>query len=131
MLPLIGSKKVAEVTRADVETIKTAIREGRTVERSKAKFRDRSITIGGPGAANRTMSLLSKMLGCTVDWGMRPDNPALGIKKYTEHSKDRFLDSDEIQRLIMALGAAKVQGTKTAHVVTCFSSSPVQRPASG
>jgi hypothetical protein len=74
VLPLIGTKKVAEVTSADVEMIKTAIREGKTAARHKAKHRGRSITIGGLGAANGTMSLLSKMMA--VDAGMRSDNPA-------------------------------------------------------
>ena len=120
VLPLIGAKKVAEVTRADIEMIKAAIREGKASARRKAKFRGRSIIIGGPGAANRTISLLSKMMGCSVDWGMRPDNPALRIKKYPEYRKDRFLDSDEIRRLLKALEAAAEQGSETAHVVTCF-----------
>ena len=42
-------------------------------------------------------------MGCAVDWGIRPDNPTLRIKKYSEHRKDRFLDSNEIQRIISAL----------------------------
>ena len=120
VLPLIGTKKVAEVTRADIETVKAAIREGKTAARRKAKYRGRSITVGGPGAANRTISLLSKMMSCAVDWGMRSDNPALRIKKYPEHRKDRFLDSDEIQRLLSVLKVAKEQGTETVHVVACF-----------
>ena len=40
VLPLIGAKKVAEVTRADIEMIKAAIREGKTSARRKAKFRE-------------------------------------------------------------------------------------------
>jgi integrase len=120
VLPLIGSKKVAEVTRADIESVKIAIREGKTSARRKAKLRGRSITSGGPGAANRTMSLLSKMMGCAVDWGMRPDNPALRIKKYPEKRKDRFLDADEIRRLLKALEFVEVRGTETLHSVACL-----------
>jgi integrase len=112
VLPLIGTKKVAEVTRADIEAIKTAIKDGKTAARRKAKLRGRSITIGGPGAANRTMSLLSKMMGCAVDWGMRLDNPAL--------RKDRFLDTNEIRRLVDALNCAEAQGIETVHVVVCL-----------
>jgi integrase len=120
VLPLIGTKKVAEVTRADIEAVKTAIREGKTAMRRRAKYRGRSVTIGGPGAANRTISLLSKMMGCAVDWGMRSDNPALRIKKYPERRKDRFLDSDEICRLVRAFRTAEEQGTETAHVIACL-----------
>lgn len=120
VLPLIGTKKVSEVTRADIEAVKTAIKDGKTAARRKAKYRGRSITIGGPGAANRTISLISKMMGCAVDWGMRTDNPALRIKKYPEHRKDRFLDSDEIQRLVAALAEAEEEGTETLDIIVCF-----------
>jgi integrase len=120
VLPLIGTKKVAEVTRADIEAIKTAIKDGKTAARRKAKLRGRSITIGGPGAANRTMSLLSKMMGCAVDWGMRPDNPALRIKKYPEHRKDRFLDSNEIRRLFKALEHVEAQSFESPHAIACL-----------
>lgn len=70
VLPLIGTKKVGEITRADIEFVKSSIRQGKTAARKKARYRGRSITIGGPGAANRTISLLSKMMGCAVNWGM-------------------------------------------------------------
>jgi integrase len=120
VLPLIGTKKVSEVTRADIESVKTAIKEGKTSARRKAKFRGRSITTGGPGVANRTVSLLSKMMGCAVDWGMRPDNPALRIKKYPERRKDRFLDTEEIRRLLAALDQASLRGVETIHTIACL-----------
>jgi integrase len=119
VLPLIGTKKVSEVTRADIEGIKIAIKEGRTAARRKAKFRGRSITTGGPGVANRTVSLLSKMMGCAVDWGMRTDNPALRIKKYPERRKDRFLDTDEVRRLLKALDLAGLQCVESPHTIAC------------
>jgi len=120
VLPLIAAKKVSEVTRADIEEIKIAIKEGRTAARRKAKFRGRSITTGGPGVANRTVSLLSKMMGCAVDWGMRTDNPALRIKKYPERRKDRFLDTDEVRRLLKALDLAGLQCVETPHTIACL-----------
>ena len=120
VLPLIGTKKVSEVTRADIEGIKIAIKEGKTAARRKAKFRGRSITTGGPGVANRTMSLLSKMMGCAVDWGMRTDNPALRIKKFPEYRKDRFLNADEISRLLKTLDRVGLQGSETLHIIACL-----------
>jgi integrase len=120
VLPLIGTKKVSDVTRADIEDIKIAIKDGRTAARRKAKFRGRSVTTGGPGVANRTISLLSKMLGCAVDWGMRSDNPALRIKKYPEHRKDRFLDTGEIHRLFRALEQSEIKGKESPHAIACL-----------
>jgi integrase len=120
VLPLLGTKKVAEITRADIEFVKTSIREGKTAARKKAKYRGRSIITGGPGVANRTVALMSKMMACAVDWGMRTDNPALRIMKYPEHRKDRFLDIDEIGRLLQSLRIAGEQKTETSDVIACF-----------
>jgi integrase len=108
------------VTCADIESVKTAIKEGKTSARRKAKFRSRSITTGGPGVANRTVSLLSKMMGCAVDWDMRPDKPALRIKKYPERRKDRFLDIEEIRRPLAALDQASLRGVETIHTIACL-----------
>jgi hypothetical protein len=84
VLPLIGTKKVAELTRADSEFVKISIREGKTATGKRARYRCRSIVKGGPGVANRAVALISKMMACSVDWDMRADNPALRIKKYSE-----------------------------------------------
>ena len=120
VLPLIGAKKVTDITRADIEFVKSSIREGKTATRKRAKYRGRSIIRGGPGVANRVVALMSKMMACAVDWGMRPDNPALRIKKYPERRKDRFLDMDEIRRLLIALGEAEQERAETPDIVACF-----------
>jgi integrase len=120
VLPLIGAKKVSEITRADIEFVKSSIREGKTAARKTAKYRGRRIITGGPGVANRVVALLSKMLACSVDWGMRTDNPALRIKKYPEKRKDRFLEMDEIGRLLSALRDAEADRTESCDIVACF-----------
>jgi integrase len=120
VLPLIGANKVGEITRADIEFVKSSIREGKTAARKQAKYRGRSIITGGPGVANRVVALLSKMMACSVDWGMRVDNPALRIKKYPERRKDRFLDTDEIARLLQALRVAEAEKTETPDIIACF-----------
>lgn len=59
-------------------------------------------------------------MACAVDWGMRPGNRALRIKKYPERRRDRFLDGDEVQRLIKALATVETEGTETPDVIACF-----------
>jgi integrase len=120
VLPLIGAKKVTDITRSDIEYVKSSIREGKTAARKRAKYRGRSIVTGGPGVANRVVALMSKMMACSVDWGLRVDNPALRIKKYPERRKDRFLEMDEIRRLVDALRAAERERTETPDIVACF-----------
>jgi integrase len=120
VLPLIGTLKIDKVIRADIEYVKTSIREGKTARRLQAKRRGRRIVRGGPGVANRVVALLSKMFTCAVDWGLRTDNPALRIRKYPEYRKDRFLDMPEIRRLLHALTEVEAQKTETPDIVATF-----------
>ena len=43
------------------------------------------------------------MFELSIRWGMRSDNPARGIEKYTEEKRDRWLSDDELGRLLSAL----------------------------
>ena len=54
-----------------------------------------------PGAANRTLALLSKMFNLAEKWGLRPDgsNPCRHIEKYPERRIDRFLSNAELADL--------------------------------
>lgn len=106
VIPLIGGLKVKDVTRADIDRLKLDIKNGKTARQLVAKARGRRIIRGGSGIANRVLALLSKMFSCSIDWGYRDDNPALGIRKFKEKRKDRFLSDREIYRLIKALDEA-------------------------
>ncbi len=82
--PGLGRLKVADVRYADID---------RLHRKMKAT----------PYRANRTVSLLSKMFSLAIKWDMRTDNPAKGIERYPEEKRERFLSTDEIQRLSAAL----------------------------
>jgi integrase len=86
ILPVLGKLKVSSLTRADV------LRLHHDLKRI-------------PTTANRVMSLLSKALNLAELWGYRPDrsNPCLHVKKYPENKRERFLSSDEIDRLMVVL----------------------------
>jgi integrase len=84
VLPRLGTMKVTEVSRRDVE-------------RLHGSLRDR------PYRANRVVALLSMMFGLAVHWGWRESNPARGIPKFLEHKRDRWLSDDELTRLLAVL----------------------------
>ena len=64
----------------------------------------RKITAAGhPYAANRTLSLLSKMFTLAVRWEMATANPAKNVEKNLELKRKRYLSGDELGRLIAAL----------------------------
>jgi len=57
----------------------------------------------GRYAANRLLALLHTMFNRAIDWGWDHTNPAHGIKKFKEKSRDRFLQSDELPKFFAAL----------------------------
>jgi integrase len=106
IVPLIGKMKIKDLRRTDVERMMLAIRDGKTARELPARPRGRRIIKGGEGIANRVLALVSKMLACAHGWDLVESNPARGIRKFRENRKDRFLDTEEIGRLIEALDAA-------------------------
>lgn len=57
----------------------------------------------GQYAANRVLALLHSMFNHGIEWGFCENNPAHGIKKFKEKSRERFLQSDELPRFFKAL----------------------------
>jgi integrase len=60
----------------------------------------------GHYAANRLLALVRAMFNKADDIGFRGLNPARGIKKFAEQSRDRFLQPDELPAFFKALNAA-------------------------
>ena len=103
VLPALGTKKVATVTRADIASLHHAMRET-------------------PGAANRALSLLSKMFALAEQWGLRPEgnNPVRHIQRYRERRFDRFLSAEELARLGEVLAEAERTQTEYASVIAAI-----------
>lgn len=80
ILPSLGHLKVANVSRRDVESLHLRLKST-------------------PYQANRAVALLSKMFSLAVSWEWRLDNPVLGLEKYQEEKRDRWLNDEELQRL--------------------------------
>ena len=76
ILPRLGTMKLNAIDRKDVAQLHHAMRDR-------------------PGAANRTISLLSKMFNLAEKWGLRPygSNPCRHIEKYKERQIERFLSN--------------------------------------
>ncbi|MBP6952516.1 MAG: tyrosine-type recombinase/integrase [Alphaproteobacteria bacterium] len=67
-----------------------------------------------PYRANRVRALLSKMFNLAVQWGWRSDNPVIGVEKYQEYKRHRWLDAEEAQRLFPALATYYNQSVANA-----------------
>lgn len=59
----------------------------------------------GHYAANRLLSLLHKMFTVGLREGFTESNPAHGIQKFREQSRERFMAADELPRFFAALEA--------------------------
>ena len=100
VLPALGRKKVAVVTRADIADLHHAMRET-------------------PGAANRTLALISKMMNLAEKWGLRPDhsNPCRHVERYKEGKMERFLSEKELGYLGAVLSEAERTRTEKPSVI--------------
>ena len=108
--PLLGHRQLRSITRADIERFMQDVAAGKTACDVKTELRGRAIVTGGKGAAVRALGLLGGIFTFAVDRGLRPDNPAHGIKRYAGRRKERFLSSVELARLGEALAAGEREG---------------------
>jgi integrase len=86
ILPVLGKRKAADVTRADV---------------TKLHHTNRA----APYQANRVLAVLSKMFNLAERWGLRPDgsNPCRHVERFAERKRERMLSTSELARLGGAL----------------------------
>lgn len=108
--PLLGTKRVGAVTTADIERAMRDVANGKTATDEKTGKHGRAIVTGGKGAAGQVVALLSSMFAFSVARKMRPDNPAFGVKKYRTGKGERFLTSEELERLGAAIREAETDG---------------------
>lgn len=81
-----ASEKLSAIRREDVERRKAAVAK-----------------LHGRYSANRMLSLLSAIYGRAMAWGWKGENPAKGIAKYKEQKRERFVEPDEMPRLLSAI----------------------------
>ena len=81
ILPIFGRKRLDAIGRIDVVRLHHSMRNV-------------------PGAANRCLALLSKIMNLAERWGERPDgsNPCRHVEKYRENKRSRFLSANEFAR---------------------------------
>lgn len=59
----------------------------------------------GISCANRVLTNVHAIYNKAIEWGWQGINPAHGIKKFREKSRDRFLQPEELPRFFAALDA--------------------------
>jgi len=105
--PLLGSKRLKSISRADVERFHQDVADGKSARNVKTRRRGRSIVCGGKGAANEALALLSAILSFAVNRNLISTNPAIGVKRYKRERLQRFLSPEELARLGASLAEAE------------------------
>lgn len=108
IIPLIGSRRIKDLTKADVNKVLKDVMAGKTRTSVRTnKLRGKAIVRGGVGTATRTVGLLGGILTYAVDAGMITTNPAHGLKKPKDNVRSRRLTEDEYRILGEMLRAAE------------------------
>jgi len=119
--PLLGSRRVSDLRRADVERLLIDVAGGVTARTARTrKKRGVSRVRGGKGAANSSVQTLSAALGFAVRREIRTDNPALGVRKFPERKIERFLSPAELARLGEVLAAAEALGVESPFAIAAI-----------
>lgn len=108
--PLLGKKRITDVSRSDISQFMQDVDCGKTAADIKTRKRGRAIVKGGKGTATRTVGLLGGIFTFAVDSGWLTANPVRGVKRYRDRKNERFLNADELNRLGTALRKADAEG---------------------
>jgi integrase len=111
VIPLLGKRKISEVTGGDVESFAKQVTSGATAKDEKVGPRKRIIVRGGAGAARKVVRDLSAVFEFALRRTLVPNNPVLhaSVRK-SDNRRERFLDLEEVKRLGAALDELEREG---------------------
>ena len=80
------NKKISRITKQEIK-----------------ELHDKIYKENGLYQANRLLERIRAIYNKAIEWGFKGTNPSLGIKKFKEKQRDRFLQKDELKNLLQAL----------------------------
>jgi integrase len=114
--PLLGAKRISELTRADIERFMRDVAAGKTAIDVKTKKFGRAMVEGGKGTATRTVGLLGGIFSFAVARQLRTENPVGGVKRYLDKKSETFLSSAELAKLGEAVAKCESEGASPAAI---------------
>jgi integrase len=100
IIPLLGTRRVKDLTKADINKALKDIMAGKTAVSIKtSKLRGKAIVTGGAGTATRTIGLFGGILTYAVEAGIITTNPAHGLRKPKDNVRTRRLTEAEYRTL--------------------------------
>lgn len=103
ILPSLGRLALREVETADIDRLHQDLKPT-------------------PYNANRTLGLLKAMFGKAEVWKLigHGQNPAIAVKPFREQKRQRFLDLDELKRLMQTLAEMEEEGSVSPGAATIY-----------
>jgi len=120
IIPLIGTRRVKDITKADINKVLKDIMAGKTrISVKTKKLRGKAIVRGGTGTATRTVGLLGGILTYAVEAGIIESNPAHGVRKPKDNVRKRRLSEAEYRILggMLRESAKREKYTTIAEIV--------------
>lgn len=117
ILPLLGSRRVRDLTTPDILRFMRDVTTGKTADDVKTGFRGRAIIEGGAGTASRTVGLLGGILSFAVSEGVIVSNPVRGVKRPADNRREIRLTAEQYRALGKAVAAADAGGENPSAVL--------------
>lgn len=99
IIPLLGTRRVKDLTPADITRFMRDVASGKTRANQKTCQRGRAIVRGGIGTGTRTVGFLGALLTYARENGIIEINPAHGIRKAAYQKRSRRLSEAEYRIL--------------------------------
>lgn len=103
IIPLLGGKKVSDVTQADVTRFMRDVAAGKSARAAKADKLGSKPVVGGRGAATRTVGLLGGIFTFAISEGVMQVNPVRGVKRPADRKRTARLTPETYAILGSAL----------------------------
>ncbi|MBX9933456.1 MAG: tyrosine-type recombinase/integrase [Methylobacterium sp.] len=104
--PLLGDRRIRDVTTDDIEAFLHNVAAGKTAVNVKTGRHGRAIVEGGRGSATRTVGLLGGIFAFAIRKRLRIDNPVRGVQRFKDGRNERYLSGAEMARLGTVLKAS-------------------------
>jgi integrase len=120
VIPLLGRKRITEVSPPDIEKFCRDVSGGKTRSDAKTAPRTRIIVKGGEGAARKVVRDLSAVFSFAIHQGLLESNPVARAKvRKTDNARDRFLTLVELKRLGAAFDKIEREGANPKAIAIC------------
>lgn len=108
--PLLGNRRLNELTPALIEKFLADIANGKTAAKPDVRRTRGDVPTGGKSVAARTVGMLGTILQRAVRDGTIPSNPVRGVKRPKDNARKPAFSFELVRKLGIALDAAEQAG---------------------